>query len=377
MADDVRRITSLAVWDGSPERAEPVRWSEVAPTVVPRQTVVSVEVSDADGAVTGVAGLTYYVPADEESDDGRVDASLSAWLGATVDGLPRERGAPNPYDPTAKPLRATVELAVLDALGRATSLPAAAFLGGIRRRRLRAYASLPSFADPESAVACARAAVEAGLRAVKFHASGLLEVDLETIARARRELGASFDLMWDASCAYDLYTAVAVGGALAEANFLWFEAPLADDSTEALRSLAGRTRVPLIPDGLVQRPAAEWARDVRDGLWGALRLDVTRAPDLRAALRLLHLAEALGLPCEVQSFGFPLAQWANLQLMLTSDACRFFEVPFPPADLADDVASPPTIVDGCVRLPEGPGLAHAIDVGELARRLKPLIQMSL
>ncbi len=338
---------------------------------------MSVEVSGAGAAATGVAGLTYYVAADEGTDDGRVDSSLSAWLGATVDGLPRERAAANPYDPTAKPLRATVELAVLDALGRATSLPAAAFLGGIRPRRLRGYASLPSFADPESAVACAGAAVEAGLRAVKFHASGLLAVDVETVARARRELGTSFDLMWDASCAYNLYTAVAVGRALAEANFLWFEAPLADDSTEALRSLASRTSVPLVPDGLVQRPAAEWARDVRDGLWAALRLDATRAPDVRTALRLLHLAEALGLPCEVQSFGFPLAQWANLQLMLTSEACRFFEVPFPPGDFADGVASPPTIVDGFVPLPAGPGLGHSVDVGELAGRLKPLVQMSL
>lgn len=377
MADDVRRITSLAAWDGSRQGAEPVRWSEVAPPVVPRQTVVSVEVSNGDHPATGIAGLTYYVSPDDASDDGRVDPSFSGWLGVPVDGPPRERPPANPYDPAAKSFGATVELAVLDALGRATSLPAAAFLGGIRRRRLQAYASLPSFADPGSAVGCARAAVEAGFRAVKFHASGVLAADVETIANARREFGTSFDLMWDASCAYDLYTAVAVGGALAEANFLWFEAPLPDGATEALRSLASRTAIPLVPDGLVQRPAGEWARDVRDGLWGALRLDVTRAPDLGTALRLLHLAEALGLPCEVQSFGFPLAQWANLQLMVASEACRFFEAPFPAADLADDLASPPTIVDGFVRFPEGPGLGHAVDVGELARRLTPLIQMSL
>jgi L-alanine-DL-glutamate epimerase-like enolase superfamily enzyme len=270
-----------------------------------------------------------------------------------------------------------IELAVLDALGKTTRLPAAAFLGGLRRSSVEAYASLPSFGEPDAAVTCAGAAVEAGFRAVKFHASGLLDADIETIEAARRALGPSVGLMWDASCAYDLYTAVAVGAALAEARFLWFEAPLADEATEALRSLAARTTVPLVPDGLVQRPSAEWARDVRDGVWGALRLDVTRAPDLAAALRLLHLSETLGLPCEVQSFGFPLGQYANLQLALTTTACRFFEAPFPPDDFLDDVAAPPTVADGFVYAPEAPGLGSAVDVDELVARLAPIAAVSL
>ena len=372
----VRRITSIAAWDGSPQAATPMRWSEVVPAVVPRQTVISVELSDGDGSTSGVASLTYYVAPDAEDDD-RVDSSLAGWLGAGVSGPGQVSAEANPYDPEASPLGAVIELAILDALGKATGLAAAAFLGGLRRTTLEAYASLPSFREPDAAVACAGAAVDAGFRAVKFHASGALDADLETVEAARRALGPSVGLMWDASCAYDLYTAAAVGATLAEARFLWFEAPLADEATEALRSLAARTTVPLVPDGLVQRPAAEWARDVRDGVWGALRLDVTRAPDLAAALRLLHLSETLGLPCEVQSFGFPLGQHANLQLMLTSEACRFFEAPFPFEDLEDEVGTRPAVVDGVVHAPEAPGLGHGVDVDDLARRLKPLTRMSL
>ncbi len=377
MADDLRRITSLAAWDGSRKGAAPIRWSEVAPAVVPKQTLVSVELSDGNSVGTGVASLTYYVEPGHGREDGHVEASFSGWLGAAVWGLPSEPAEANPYDPAEKPLRAAIELAVLDALGRLTRLPAAAFLGGIRRTSIEAYASLPSFADSESAVACAGAAVDRGFRAVKFHASGSVEADLETIAAARREFGRSIRLMWDASCAYELYTAVAVGHALAEADFLWFEAPLADDSTEALRSLASRIPVALVPDGLVQRSSADWARDVRDGVWGALRLDITRASDLASALRLLHLSETLGLPCEVQSFGFPLSQYSNLQLMLTTHACRFFEAPFPVEDFEDDVASAPAIVDGYVHAPNAPGLGHSADADELARRFEPIIQLSI
>jgi L-alanine-DL-glutamate epimerase-like enolase superfamily enzyme len=375
VGDDIRRITSVAVWEGSSGAAAPIRWSELAPPVVARQTIVSVAVSGPDGRTAGCASLTTYVPPDAGDDDRPLP--LAGWLGAPVVGPASELEAANPYDPGGTPLGAVVQLAALDALGRATDLPAAAFLGGIRRTRLEAYASLPSFGDPDAAVACASAAVGAGFRAVKFHASGWRDVDVETIAAARRMLGAPITLMWDASCAYDLYTAVAVGRALGDAEFAWFEAPFADDATGSLRLLAARTEVPLVPDGLVQRSPAEWVRDVRDGIWGALRLDVTRAPDVGAAMRLVRLAEALGVPCEIQSFGFPLGQYANLQLALTTPACRFFEVPFPVDDFVDVVAAAPAVADGFAHLPGAPGLGHGVDVDELEARLPSIVEVSL
>lgn len=374
-----RRVVSVSAWDASPDAGTPIRWSEVAPAVLARQTVVRVEISAGDGTSAGIASLTHYIEPGRCRIDGRLEATLWDWLGVSVGGgLPG--GSPeamNPYDPSHAPLRATVELAVLDALGRQTELPAAAFLGGVRRTRIEAYASLPSFEIPDAAVACATAAIDAGFRAVKFHASGSADADVETIATARRELGPSMRLMWDASCAYELYSAVAVGTALAEAGFLWFEAPLTDESTEALRSLASRISVPLVPDGLVRRSPADWARDVRDGLWGALRLDVTRTHGVADALRLLRLSETLGLPCEIQSFGFPMSQYSNLQLMLATTVCRFFEAPFPAEDFEDGLGPPPQLVDGFVHAPDAPGLGHAVDLERLTANGRHLSHVSL
>lgn len=355
-----------------------MRWSELALAVVPRQTLIAVEVANGESTTHGLAALTYYVDPAESSADGRLDTPLSEWLGATVQGLPRQATATiNPYDPRAKPLYATVELAILDALGRDTGLPVAAFLGGVCRTQLPAYASLPSFATPTEAVACAAEATAAGFGAVKFHASGSVDVDLATIREARRRLGPSIQLMWDASRAYELYSAVLVAGALAEADFLWFEAPLDDDSTAALTSLARRTPVPLVPDGMEQRSASEWARGVTDGIWGALRLDVTRSSGIASALQLLRLSETLGAPCEIQSYGFPLSQYSNLQLMLVTHSCRFFEAPFPPESLADDLTAAPAVVDGFVSTPANAGLGHAVDANLLADHCAPLARVAL
>jgi len=371
-------VTSVAAWDGTPVDAAPIRWSEVAPAVVPRQTLVSVEISDGtSSSSSGVAGLTYYVDPDVTVAHARFDASLSQWLGAAVQGPPRRAAATNPYDPRDEPLRSTVELAVLDALGRATGLPVAAFLGGVRRTQLQAYASLPSFADPGAALSCASDAVRAGFAGVKFHATGSLDADLATIAGASERLGRATHLMWDASCAYDLYSAAQVGNALSRGGFLWFEAPLADDSAEALRSLAHRIQIPLVPDGMAQRAAADWARGVADGTWGALRVDVTRAHGIASAVRLLRLSETLGTPCEIQSFGFPLSQYSNLQLMLATHACRFFEAPFPSLGLDDGLTSPPPLVDGSVLAPVRPGLGHDVDVELLSARCRPIAEVSL
>ena len=354
-----------------------MRWSELAPAVVPRQTLISAEISSGERTTCGVAGLTYYVDPVQGSADGRLETPLSDWLGAPVQGVPRQGATANPYDPRVKPLSAAVELAVLDALGRDTDLPVAAFFGGVCRTRLEAYASLPSFATPEEAVDCAADAATAGFRAVKFHASGAVDVDIPTIREARRRLGASIKLMWDASCAYELYSAVLIGNALSEADFLWFEAPLGDDSTAALTWLARRTSVPLVPDGMHLRSASDWARGISDGIWGALRLDVTRDSGITSALQLLRLAETLGAPCEIQSYGFPLSQYSNLQLMLATHACRFFEAPFPADALADELTTGPTVADGFVSPPTRPGLGHDVDAGVLAERCTRLAQASL
>jgi L-alanine-DL-glutamate epimerase-like enolase superfamily enzyme len=163
--------------------------------------------------------------------------------------------------------------------------------------------------------------------------------------------------MWDGSCAYSLEDATAVGRELAQQDALCFEAPMQDESGPALRILASRVQVPLVPDGLVDRSPGDLVTDTRDGIWGAIRLDVTRSSSLARSLQLVRLAEILGLPAEVQSYGFPLARHANLQLMLTSSACRFYESPFPDT-LNDPLTEPPILDSGYVYATDEPGLGH-------------------
>jgi L-alanine-DL-glutamate epimerase-like enolase superfamily enzyme len=340
--------------------------------VVPVQTAVTIEITDGMTCWSGLAALTSYVEPGRRNPEAFTADSLKPWLGRDPTEI---SPAANPYEPARSDLRAVVELAVLDALGRLSGLPATAFLGGRARSRLPVYASLPSFPEPTAAVECAVEATQDGFRAVKFHASGLIERDLETIALARGTLGPAATLMWDGSCAYDLPLAVAVGRALERNAFTWFEAPMEDGFSSALLRLARTIRIPLIPDGMELRPAGDWVRDLGAGIWGALRLDVTRARSLADAVRLVHIAEALGYPCEVQSFGFALSQYANLQLMLTSRACTYFEAPFPRVDLDDFVVPALEIADGFVSAPTSPGLGHNLTQEHVKGRFSPIASL--
>ncbi len=305
-----------------------------------------------------------------------VEELLSVWLEFPIRALPRHPRAHNTYEPWTNPIGPAIGLAALDALGRATQLPAATFLGGVSRSKIPAYASLPSFPDAGAAVACAVSALDAGFRTVKFHGSGILDVDLETVSKARGELGASTQLIWDASLAYELHSAEVIGNALVEEGFLWFEAPFKDDSVAALDRLAHRLKISLVPDGMAQRSAGDWARDLRDGIWGALRLDLTRAGSLSAALGIVRLAESWGVPCEIQSFGFPLSQYANLQLMLATPACRFFEAPFPQTDFYDGLVTAPSIEEGFVTMPDPPGLGHDIEAERFSEGCELLARLT-
>lgn len=353
------RLKSVSIWDATPTSSVPQRWSELTAVVRPSQVAVMVELGTRNDAATGIAGLTRYfeVGADSPNKD-HVQAVADRWCG--VDALALQHAsetARNPYEPKSEWLNVIVELAAVDALGKLLDVPATTLLGSRARSRLATYASLPSFSTVEQALSCVSDAQTAEFSAVKFHGSGQLELDLLVIRAVRKHFGPDLDVMWDGGCSYDLDTAIAVGRALTDIGALWFEAPMGDDAGTALRILATRVGVPLVPDGMIDRSPGDVALDVHERVWSSVRFDVTRSLSLSRATRLLRLAEALGVPAEVQSFGFPLARHANLQLMFTSASCRYYESPFPDT-LTDPICLPPVIDRGMVVATDRPGLGH-------------------
>ena len=93
-----------------------------------------------------------------------------------------------------------------------------------------------------------------------------------------------------------------------------------------------------------------------------VRIDAVISGGITATKKTAALAEALGVRCEIHSFGYTLAQAANLQVMGAVSNCRYFEYPMPMggygAGMVDQIELQP---DGTVRVPSKPGLGVEVD----------------
>ena len=268
-----------------------------------------------------------------------------------------------------------IDIALWDLAGRKYDTPVWRLLGGYRRR-LPAYASTfhgdrnggldSKEAFAEFALQCR----EQGYSAYKIHGwhEGNAREEAENLLHVRKTVGDRMTLMLDCACELrTLADAIHVGLACDDARFFWYEDPFRDSGTSAHahRLLRQRIRTPLLQTEHVRgiEPKADF---VLAGGTDFLRSDPEYDMGITGAMKIAHLAEALGVDCEVHAPG--PAHRAVMSAMRNSN---FYEValvhpfcanPIPPvyacgySDQFDCVDA-----DGSVAVPEGAGLGVQYD----------------
>ncbi len=270
-------------------------------------------------------------------------------------------------DPIPDP-ESLLEIAMWDAFARHVDMPLYRLLGGARER-IPAYASSPVFETVEGYLDYVRRIQAMGYPAVKFHTQCDLDFDLEmtsAISAAFASTGLRF--MVDLEQLYDYDNAVTLGRALSDMPCDWLEAPLEDTAIDAYVELRRAVGVDIISAGntVVELPAM--ADAMTRGAWSRLRCDPCNVGGISAATRAMALASAHGLKTELQSYGYPLSQAANLHVMLGVDGCSYFEHPVPIEHYEYACANPIRIqADGCVSAPDGPGLGLDLDWDRIER----------
>ncbi|MFO0997368.1 MAG: mandelate racemase/muconate lactonizing enzyme family protein [Alphaproteobacteria bacterium] len=255
-----------------------------------------------------------------------------------------------------------IDIALWDITGKAAGLPLYRMLGDARDR-IPSYASTNTLDDTAAYLDLVAELIEKGFRAIKFHCWCDYAYDRPMVeAVAKRYGGAGVRFMLDTEQRYSRAEAMRMARLLEECDYEWFEAPLPDEDLDGYRELREKTRVPILPAGnmIVDPPLIEHA--LRLGAWSAVRVSAARAGGISQALKAIALADAHGVPAELQSWGFTLIQATNLHLMLAHPHCNYFEQPYPYE--AHDFAADHVIrtdSDGLVRLPDAPGLAIGMD----------------
>jgi L-alanine-DL-glutamate epimerase-like enolase superfamily enzyme len=244
-----------------------------------------------------------------------------------------------------------LDIALWDIRGKLAGVPVHALLGGRRRQRVAAYASLLQY---QGAVDLVRRnvarALQRGYRQIKLH-----ERTAETVAAARVEVGPDVPIMVDTNCAWLPEAATAAVTAMAPSRPFWVEEPIwpPEDFT-AMAKLRQATGVPLAA-GENASGALDFRKMIDAGAVDYLQPSAIKIGGITALWRICAAAEADGVTCVPHAPFFGPGYLATLHVLAAKQRESALERFF--CDLAlmpYDKTAP--IVDGGVDVPERPGL---------------------
>ena len=223
-------------------------------------------------------------------------------------------------DEYAGKMYCSVEIALLDALGKAKGLPVSELIGGRVRDRIRLYGSAGMYMPPEQYAEEAAAIAELGFRAYKMRPALGPEEDLRTVRLMREATGASFDLMIDAHTWWRMgdksYTREMVehlAEQLAEYEIAWLEEPMPPDDHEAYRKLKEANYVPLA-SGEHEPNELRYMDLILTGAVDYVQMDVVCQGGYPIARRLMPEIAVAGLKFAFHSWGTALEVVAAAQL---------------------------------------------------------------
>ena len=268
---------------------------------------------------------------------------------------------------------AAIDIALWDIAGKAAGVPVHKLLGGMGRERVRAYASSINWLDDATVEAEVAHVLALGFREIKVK----LGRDVpEAIERARlvRRLAPDALLGVDANWAYDVPEAMQIGRALADLGYDFFEEPIVPEDREGYRQLAHHLPI-RIAAGESDFVASEALISLSDRSLGMIQPDVTRSGGITETWRIAELAASHNVayaPHVGWSGGICVA--ASLHLAAAAESfrtfeCMVFDNPLRTALCQPLVGDSTQLVEGCVRVPQSPGLGVSLDQQVLRHHL--------
>jgi len=270
---------------------------------------------------------------------------------------------------------AGIDIALWDLAGKAAGQPVWRLLGGAGRGEVVAYASSLNWGDDARAERELAAALARGFRQVKVKIGQPAEAAISRVRMLRRLAGDEVMLAVDANWIYDADEAMAVGRALADAGYAWFEEPIHPDNHAGYRHL--RRHLPIrLAAGESDFTAGDSAALVEDRTLGLVQPDVARSGGITETWRIAEHA-ALHHVAYAPHVGWSggVCSAASVHLAAAAESfltfeCMVFDNPLRQAltrPVVGDVGGLSTA--GMMAVPTAPGLGVALDPEALARHL--------
>jgi L-alanine-DL-glutamate epimerase-like enolase superfamily enzyme len=269
-----------------------------------------------------------------------------------------------------------IDIALWDLQGKRLNTSVARLLGGFRTR-LPTYASTyhgqdePGALDsPQAFAEYAAACKVQGFAGFKIHGwhNGEPKREIATLLAVRAAVGDDYPLMYDPGSELRTWAdALRVGQACDEANYFWYEDPYRDTggAIEGHKRLRERLKTPLLVCEHVRGVEAK-AAFILAGGGDIIHGDPEYDMGITGALKIGHFCQALGLDIQYHACG-P----AHRAIIAATPNTHFYEMALIGPDMPNAVAPVYDATysdqqesigkDGCVPVPDGPGLGVTYD----------------
>ncbi len=188
------------------------------------------------------------------------------------------------------------------------------------------------------------------------------------VAAVRREVGDEMKLMLDPNHGYDLPKALAIGRALDEHSFHWFEDPVPWGNFKAIKTLSEELSTPLNMSDSAPFLFHEAAQSLRQG-WPSLIRGTTRKIGITGLKKQCSMAEGFRTNCEIGTAGNSLMNAANLNVIMSTLNCDFYEY-WMPLEAQQFGLDQEILVDKnmVLQAPTAPGLGFQLDEQFMAQK---------
>ena len=261
-----------------------------------------------------------------------------------------------------------LDIAVWDWLGKVKQEPVYRLLGMTENNKRNPYASVLFGDTPEETFKKAQAARHATYSAAKFGWGNFgkdLETDKQHIAQARAGLGDDAQLLIDAGTHWfeDIDAAAQRIAALEEHNVLFLEEPFVGSAIHAYEALAKKCDSLALAGGEGARNPHEARHLIDYGGLEYIQIDTGRIGGITSAKTVADYAAEKNIPYINHTFTTHLALSASLQPFADQKAGSLCEYPGEASTLAQSLVLNPIKRgdDGCIRIPEAPGLGIDIN----------------
>jgi len=274
---------------------------------------------------------------------------------------------------------AGLEIALWDAVGKATGRPVHELLGAVTDR-VPVYAATSRLLDPDALAEQVLAVREAGFGAVKLRAHRPdPATDVEAVRAVREAVGEAYTVFVDAnqnndSPGYDFWsrrTARRVAGELDDLGVAFLEEPRPRRDVEGLARIASAVDIS-VAGGEHSRTPRDFEPHLRQGAYDILQPDVLLGGNMgiggvRRTATVADFFDRTVIPHVTGNATTALGLAATLQVAGAAEGIPMVEYPYDPPVLTPATTQPlavdPITIDGDGRVPvpDGPGLGIDLD----------------